>query len=105
MSHLSISQLFSLEQLQQLMRVFVRGDQPWIQHALVCLLQDMLDVTISNINQNIPVTSNTATCDDVYETTGNVNNDMDTDSQPPGPSWGPNNNLLGKLHDFKHIKK
>lgn len=82
MAHLSISQLFTIEQMQQLMRVFVRGDQPWIQHALACLLQDMLDVNSNSTNQSNNPTISTATpADEIYETT-TVTNEMDTDSQP-----------------------
>lgn len=91
MSQLSIAQLFTVTQLEQLMKVFVRGDQPWIQHALACLLQDMLDVPQNNVNQinnNVITPAPVATPDDIYETTS-VPNDMDTDAQPAGPSWGP----------------
>lgn len=88
-SQLAISQLFTLRQLEQLMKVYVHGDQPWIQHALVCLLQDMLDVTINNItHQNNMQLINTTSTDETYENTANINNEMDTDTQPAGTSWG-----------------
>lgn len=87
MAHLSISQLFTIEQMQQLMRVFVKGDQPWIQHALACLLQDMLDVTSSDKNPNINTIVNILGADETFENPPTTN-EMDTDSQPAGPSWG-----------------
>lgn len=91
-SQLAISQLFTLQQLEQLMKVFVRGDQPWIQHALACLLQDMLDVTINSITHQHTML-NTPVPDEAYESTSNTNNEMDTDSQPAGTSWSLDNEI------------
>lgn len=75
------------------MQQCVRGDQPWTQHALACLLQDMLEVTVGGSNTT-QAASTTSTMDDSFEMTSNACSDMDTDAQPAGPSWGQTGKLI-----------